>query len=232
MNWREIFKRTAIVLIAATLINFTAWWNIGSKLSIDKTYLLAAFITWGVLVWNLINMAEFGFVNYYFRHVRWVIFMSFLGSLPLAFYLFGISSEYINLCISVMFFAFVGAVIYHFIHVRELSRGNLSHYLTPEQAVYHLGEPKEVINSPSGTEYFYENVKIFAPQNSENAIGGGKIVEKIPPPLPDSIRGFSPEQIVNRLGFPKKVINLNSKIIYFYKDMKIIFIDGEVADIL
>jgi hypothetical protein len=43
--------------------------------------------------------------------------------------------------------------------------------------------------------------------------------------------GQSPTQVEAALGKPDKIVNLGSKMIYVYKDMKIIFIDNKVSDV-
>lgn len=43
--------------------------------------------------------------------------------------------------------------------------------------------------------------------------------------------GQTPAQVEDALGRPDKIVNLGSKTIYVYKDMKIIFVDGKVSDV-
>jgi hypothetical protein len=43
--------------------------------------------------------------------------------------------------------------------------------------------------------------------------------------------GQTPEQVEAILGKPDKIVNLGPKITYVYKDMKVIFQDGKVADV-
>jgi hypothetical protein len=43
--------------------------------------------------------------------------------------------------------------------------------------------------------------------------------------------GQTPSQVEGALGRPDKIVNLGSKTIYVYKDMKIIFVDGKVSDV-
>ncbi len=43
--------------------------------------------------------------------------------------------------------------------------------------------------------------------------------------------GQTPEQVEAILGKPEKIVKLDPKMIYIYKDMKIIFVDGKVADV-
>lgn len=64
------------------------------------------------------------------------------------------------------------------------------------------------------------------------------IVEPPPPPEPPEVppaktieRGQSVEHVVAALGQPKKIVKLAPKLIYFYKDMKITFLNGKVSDV-
>lgn len=43
--------------------------------------------------------------------------------------------------------------------------------------------------------------------------------------------GQTPEQVEASLGKPEKIVDLGQKKIYVYKDMKIVFVDGKVADV-
>jgi len=43
--------------------------------------------------------------------------------------------------------------------------------------------------------------------------------------------GQSPEQVLAALGQPEKVVDLGNKKIFVYRDLKITFIDGKVADV-
>ena len=43
--------------------------------------------------------------------------------------------------------------------------------------------------------------------------------------------GQTTDQVVASLGQPQKVVNLGSKQIYVYKDLKITFLNGKVADV-
>jgi hypothetical protein len=43
--------------------------------------------------------------------------------------------------------------------------------------------------------------------------------------------GQSPDQVESVLGKPSKVIDLGTKKIFVYKDMKIVFVDGKVSDV-
>jgi hypothetical protein len=43
--------------------------------------------------------------------------------------------------------------------------------------------------------------------------------------------GQSLEQVQNILGRPEKMVDLGSKKIYVYKDLKITFVDGRVTDV-
>ncbi len=41
----------------------------------------------------------------------------------------------------------------------------------------------------------------------------------------------SPEEVQSILGKPEKVINLGAKVLYVYRDLKVVFIDGKVSDV-
>jgi hypothetical protein len=43
--------------------------------------------------------------------------------------------------------------------------------------------------------------------------------------------GQTEDEVVGILGPPQKKVNLGSKEIYFYPDMKVVFIGGKVADV-
>jgi hypothetical protein len=53
-----------------------------------------------------------------------------------------------------------------------------------------------------------------------------------PPAEPASIeKGQTPDQVQAALGKPDKIVNLGSKQIYVYKDLKVTFINGKVSDV-
>jgi hypothetical protein len=53
-----------------------------------------------------------------------------------------------------------------------------------------------------------------------------------PPPQPKTISmGQTPEVVTAILGQPQKVVNLGTKQIYYYPDMKITFVHGKVSDV-
>ena len=43
--------------------------------------------------------------------------------------------------------------------------------------------------------------------------------------------GFTEKQVVDALGQPEKILKVGSKTIYVYKDAKVSFTDGRVADL-
>jgi hypothetical protein len=43
--------------------------------------------------------------------------------------------------------------------------------------------------------------------------------------------GQTPEQVQTAFGQPEKVVNLGSKQIYVYKDLKVTFVNGKVTDV-
>src|ERR1700722_3914070 len=53
-----------------------------------------------------------------------------------------------------------------------------------------------------------------------------------PPAEPPSIeKGMTPDQVEAALGKPDKKVNLGSKQLYIYKDMKVTFVNGKVSDV-
>jgi hypothetical protein len=53
-----------------------------------------------------------------------------------------------------------------------------------------------------------------------------------PPAEPATISlGQSTEEVVASLGKPEKIVNLPPKQVYYYKDMKVIFVNNKVTDI-
>jgi uncharacterized membrane protein YgcG len=62
--------------------------------------------------------------------------------------------------------------------------------------------------------------------------GGAGQAQNEPPPQPAQIeKGMTPDQVKNAIGVPDKIINLGSKEIYVYKDIKVTFINGKVSDV-
>ena len=62
--------------------------------------------------------------------------------------------------------------------------------------------------------------------------GGGQAQQQAPPPEPQSIeKGQTPDQVKAALGTPDKIVNLGTKQIYVYKDLKVTFVNGKVSDV-
>lgn len=62
--------------------------------------------------------------------------------------------------------------------------------------------------------------------------GGGQPQQQAPPPEPQQIeKGQTPDQVKAALGQPDKIVNLGAKQLFIYKDMKITFVNGKVADV-
>jgi hypothetical protein len=84
--------------------------------------------------------------------------------------------------------------------------------------------------------------QVLAPENGGNgqggqdAQGGGSQQEQQAPPgpakQPQTIeKGQTEDQVLAILGQPDKIVNLGAKKLYVYKDIKITFIGGKVADV-
>ena len=50
-------------------------------------------------------------------------------------------------------------------------------------------------------------------------------------PPPTIQLGQTPDEVTGALGQPQKIVNLGTKQIYYYKDMKITFVKGKVSDV-
>ena len=67
--------------------------------------------------------------------------------------------------------------------------------------------------------------------NNQGGVGGGQ-AQQAPPAEPQQIeKGQTPDQVKAVLGNPEKIINLGAKLIYVYKDIKVTFLNGKVADV-
>lgn len=67
------------------------------------------------------------------------------------------------------------------------------------------------------------------PQPGGNA-GGGQAQQQAPEPVQIE-KGQSPDQVKAALGIPDKIVNLGTKQIFVYKDLKVIFLNGKVFDV-
>ncbi len=62
--------------------------------------------------------------------------------------------------------------------------------------------------------------------------GGGQAQQQAPPPDPVQIeKGQTIDQVKAAIGPPDKIINLGTKQIYVYKDIKVTFLNGKVSDV-
>lgn len=70
--------------------------------------------------------------------------------------------------------------------------------------------------------------------NNQGGGGGGQGQQQQqgPPPEPQQIeKGQTPDQVKAALGTPDKIVNLGAKQIYVYRDLKVTFLNGKVADV-
>jgi hypothetical protein len=68
--------------------------------------------------------------------------------------------------------------------------------------------------------------------NNQGGGGGGQGQQQGPPPEPQQIeKGQTPDQVKASLGNPEKIVNLGTKQIYVYKDLKVTFLNGKVSDV-
>lgn len=72
-------------------------------------------------------------------------------------------------------------------------------------------------------------------QGQQQAGGGGQqqpAGQEQPAAEPASIeKGMTPDQVEAAMGKPEKKVTLGTKVIYYYKDMKVIFLSGKVSDV-
>jgi len=54
--------------------------------------------------------------------------------------------------------------------------------------------------------------------------------EPVPPPLTIAL-GQTTDQVVATMGQPQKIVKLAKKEMYYYKDLKVIFVNGKVSDV-
>jgi hypothetical protein len=69
--------------------------------------------------------------------------------------------------------------------------------------------------------------------NNQGGGGGGQGQQQQgPPPEPQQIeKGQTPDQVKAAIGTPDKIVNLGTKQIYVYKDIKVTFVNGKVSDV-
>jgi len=92
----------------------------------------------------------------------------------------------------------------------------------------------QVLSIDSGGDSQQQNGQADQNQdNNQNGGGGGQQAQQQgPPPEPQQIeKGQTPDQVKAALGTPEKIINLGTKLIYVYKDIKVTFLNGKVADV-
>jgi len=65
-------------------------------------------------------------------------------------------------------------------------------------------------------------------QGGQDAQGGQDQQQSEPQTIE---KGMSPDQVQNALGKPDKIVNLGTKLLYIYKDMKVTFVNGKVSDV-
>ena len=62
--------------------------------------------------------------------------------------------------------------------------------------------------------------------------GGQQAQQEQPQAEPQTIeKGQTPDQVTAAMGKPDKIVNLGSKQIYVYKDLKVTFLNGKVSDV-
>ena len=114
--------------------------------------------------------------------------------------------------------------------VFQFAKGTLQN-MNPSQVEDTIGQ---VLAIDSGGDSQQQNGQADQNQtNSQSGGGGGQQAQQQAPPAePQQIeKGMTPDQVKVALGTPEKIINLGSKLIYVYKDIKVTFLNGKVADV-
>jgi hypothetical protein len=71
-----------------------------------------------------------------------------------------------------------------------------------------------------------------AQQGGQGGQGGQQGGQDQPQAEPQTIeKGMTPDEVQNALGKPDKIVNLGSKQLYIYKDLKVTFVNGKVSDV-
>jgi hypothetical protein len=69
-------------------------------------------------------------------------------------------------------------------------------------------------------------------QGQQQAGGGQQDQQAQQQAEPQTIeKGMTPDQVQSALGKPDKIVNLGTKQLYIYKDMKVTFLNGKVSDV-
>ena len=97
----------------------------------------------------------------------------------------------------------------------------------------------DILTDPGGK--LWRTSTNSAAVGASQAVGETPMAEPPPPPLPPSAEPQTPpktievgqtiEQVVAALGQPAKIVKLGTKELYFYKDLKITFVNGKVSDV-
>jgi hypothetical protein len=119
---------------------------------------------------------------------------------------------------------------------------------TPDQVVATLGQPVRIVgprqfSGGSMTFYIYKEMGITFVNDKVSRVSEFRgqqqppqappAPQPPPPPQPPAKveLGQTPDQVVAILGQPDKIASVGTKKIYWYKDMKIIFINDKVTDV-
>jgi outer membrane protein assembly factor BamE (lipoprotein component of BamABCDE complex) len=114
---------------------------------------------------------------------------------------------------------------------------------TPDEVIAILGQPVYISNMGAqkiylfntvwrtkGLEVTFTNGKVSAARHPP-AIGVMHRMPQPPPPQPKIEKGLTIDQVVAQLGQPQTIAAVGEKQIYLFKEWKITFIGGKVADI-
>jgi hypothetical protein len=112
--------------------------------------------------------------------------------------------------------------------VFQFGKGSLQN-MNPSQVEDTIAQ---VLAIDSGGDSQQQNGQADQNQNNNQSGGGQQAQQQAPPAEPQQIeKGMTPDQVKAALGTPEKIINLGTKLIYVYKDIKVTFLNGKVADV-
>jgi len=127
-------------------------------------------------------------------------------------------------------------------------------YSDPYQDVRYFGQLKFPYNKksiPSADDLLKTIAEVMTVEPADNSSGGAAQPQAAtpasptaapitPPPPPTDAQPVPPktialgqtkDQVVASFGQPQKIVNLGTKEIYYYPDMKVTFIGGKVTDV-
>jgi hypothetical protein len=115
------------------------------------------------------------------------------------------------------------------IWVESLTPHNPSGVSVPVETIFkfHFPSPLEDASLPNALAYIEKYLKPF-PTRDEAVAAAGRLGAADTKTVK---LGQSRGEVEAALGRPDKVVDLGTKVIFVYKDMKVVFVDGKVSDV-